>query len=325
MNLAIANTILSLQSLKQGFGPSFFKKNINYFNSLTTNNIKDNILYFLEINKKKVETKTIENAIVDTEFIIEDCKKNDIKVIGINDKEYPTSLLQLKDAPPTIFCKGNLDIIHKAITVIGTRKPNKNGEIIANRIGEYFSSNWSISNGLALGVDECCIKKENTYFNNIIGVLGGGLNYTNSKTLSKNVSKHADAVLENNGLLISEILPNSQEDTYSVIKSCRIQAGIARALILVQSSITGGSKFAIKSFAELPRTLAVINPVPQDFDSDDYNANKLLILKNILGLSEMTELKADKIKVSDIFLIKSKNDYAVLEQKLQKKEIKKCV
>jgi len=319
MNVVATNTILSLISLKQGFGPSFFKKNLFSFKNLRTEDVKENILFFLDINRKKVENNLIDSAIEHTETMIDDCSKLGIKILGINDENYPKLLLELKDAPPTIFYRGDIELINNVISIIGTRKPNKTGELIAERVGSYFSAKgFAICNGLAEGIDEFAIRNhKDEYFNNVIGVLGGGLNFQNNKTLLKNVAKHAEKVLENNGLLISEVLPNYKEDTYSVIKSCRIQAGLAKCLILIQSSVQGGSKFAIKSFAELERTLAVINPLKQDYDTESYNSNKLLIEKNIAGLSDMTELKPEKIKLREVVVLRSKDDYVKIEEKIQ--------
>jgi DNA processing protein len=107
--------------------------------------------------------------------------------------------------------------------------------------------------------------------------------------------------------------PDKKEDTFSVVKSCRIQAGLSYGLILVQSSLEGGSRFTTKSFCETQRPVAVINPIQTDFDMPTYNANKEIILNGKKGLSKFTELKEDKIQTFKIFVIKSKDDYTEFE------------
>jgi len=316
MNTSYAATALALSSLK-GIGPAFLKKNAYLFESLSFNATKDNILLFLEAYKKPFPMVEIDNAIRQSEKIVNACEKGRIAIISIGDVGYPPLLLELKDPPSVIYCKGNLDALKRVVTVIGTREPNRNGEIIAERVSTFFSAkDWSICNGLADGIDSCAIKNTNGYFSGTIGVLGGGIDYVNHKTLLKNVQKNAEIVLENNGVLVSESLPDRKEDTFSVIKSCRIQAGLAHGLVLIQSSVDGGSKFTVKAFSELKRNLAFICPTKQDYMLDSYSANRLLAEKGMLGLAEITDVKSEKITINELFAIKSKDDYVRYEQLL---------
>jgi predicted Rossmann fold nucleotide-binding protein DprA/Smf involved in DNA uptake len=316
MNYSSANTVISLSFVK-GIGPAFFKKNLPLFERINGNAVIDNIKEFLDISKKTFQLHEIEEVIQQGEDVLSLCENNGIEVLSIGDKDYPRQLLELKDPPPAIYYKGRLSNLKDAITIIGTREPNKNGEIIAERLASYYTqNNWSICNGLAEGIDTFAVKYGNDYFSKSIGVLGGGLNYTNSKTLLKGVMNNADKILENNGIIISEMQPNKKEDTFSVIKSCRIQAGIGIGLILVQSSKTGGSKYTIKSFAELNRVLGVINPIKQDYEHESFSANRLLVEKGVMGLAELTDNKIDKIITNNVFPIKSKDDYAIYENLL---------
>jgi len=316
MNYASANTVISL-SLVKGIGPAFFKKNLSLFERINGNAVIDNVRQFLEISKKTLQLDEIEEVIQQGEDVLTDCESNGIEVLSIGDINYPSSLLELKDPPPVIYYKGRLSNLKNAITIIGTREPNKNGELIAERLSAYYNqNNWSICNGLAAGIDTFSIKSGSEYVSKSIGVLGGGLNYENSKTLLKNVAKNADKILENNGIIISEMQPNKKEDTFSVIKSCRLQAGIGQGLILVQSSISGGSKYTIKSFSELNRVLGVICPIKQDYELESYNANKLLVEKGLIGLAELTESKIEKLNVKKVFSIKSREDYLTFENLL---------
>lgn len=313
MNTSNAATILALSSLK-GIGPTFLKKNIHVFKSFSLNTTKDNILFFLDACKKSFPLTEIENAIKQSEKIIHKSNECRIHIISIGDASYPPLLLALKDPPSVIYCKGNLESLKKTVTVIGTRKPNQNGEIIAERVSTFFSAKgWSICNGLADGIDSRAIKNKSSYFSGTIGVLGGGLDFERHNTL-KNIQKNANTVLEHNGLLISESPPDKKEDNFSVIKSCRIQAGLAHGLILIQSSVGGGSKFTLKAFSELNRNLAFIWPPKQDYMLDSYSANRLLAEKGMLGLAEISEIKSEKIAITKLFSIRSKDDYLRYEQ-----------
>lgn len=320
-NLHVKTALALALSFLKGVGPVFIKKNSYLLDSIEFGTAKDSLYFFLESCKKSFPVTEIDEAVDRSEKIIDECGGKGIKVIGVGNVDYPSLLLELKDPPPVIYCKGNLDSLKKVVTIIGTRKPNKNGEVIAGRVANFFSGNaWSICNGLADGIDSCAIKNTSGYFDKTVGILGGGINYEDNLTLPKNTQKNAEIVLENNGLLISESLPDAKEDTFSVIKSCRIQAGLARGLILVQSSVDGGSRFTVKAFSGLKRSLAFIYPMKQDYMLDSYGANRLLVEKSVIGLTEIADVKRDKIAINELFAIKSRDDYVHYEKLLISEE-----
>ncbi|MGE8342531.1 MAG: DNA-processing protein DprA [Flavobacterium sp.] len=306
--------IIALSQLK-GIGPAFIKK-IVFQDIFEFKNVFQEIKNITIANNKFFEDKIIFDAIYDAENIIFKCKEENISIIELTNDKYPSLLKEIKDPPPVLYCKGNLDLLYsKTICVIGSREPNENGIKISERIGQFYSnSNWAICNGLAEGVDNFSIKANDEIHDKVIGVLAGGLNFENKKTLIKKTAENAEKTIKNGGLLISEIPPDKKEDSFTIVKSCRIQAGLSNGLIMIQSSLDGGSRFTIKSFCETYRPIAVINPVESDFNLPSYNANKEIIENNRKGLSKFIELKEDKIQTSNIFIINSKNDYIEFEK-----------
>jgi DNA processing protein len=235
----------------------------------------------------------------------------DIEVINQFEDTYPKNLLTLRDSPSILYLKGNLDLIKNiTIGIIGTRKPNSNGVKIAEKISaHYFSKDWNICNGLAEGIDKASIMNNGKFYSKVIGVVAGGLNFNQRKTLLQSTLQNADKILEAGGLIVSEESLDKKEDTFTVVKSCRIQAGLSDGLILIQSSKDGGSKFTLKSFAELGRPLAVINPLASDLNDPSYEANKLIIENRLNAIETITDLKGDKIKMKGITIFNSKLDY----------------
>lgn len=312
--------ILALSDLK-GIGPAFVKK-VTANVTFETTNIFEEIKGITVANNKQFDDDTIFQSIENAKEILFFCKEEGITVIDFLSEDYPISLRELKDPPSVIYCKGNLDLLcQKTICIIGTRDPNVNGVKIAERLGSYFNKNeWAICNGLAEGIDNFAIKSEGKIHNKVIGILAGGLNYNTKKTLLKKTAENAKNVLENNGLLISEMPPDKREDTFSVVKSCRIQAGISHGLILIQSSLDGGSKFTTKAFCETSRPIGIINPFQSDIDLSTYNANKEIIQNSKKGLSKFTDIKEDKILTSEILIIKSKDDYNEFEEIINKRQ-----
>ncbi|WP_158600285.1 DNA-processing protein DprA [Fibrisoma montanum] len=309
--------VLALSQLK-GIGPAFIKKVTGL--GVSSSNAYEELRRIITENSKLFEDEILFRATEYAEEIITKCNDDGITIISLNNQDYPATLKELRDPPPVLFCKGNLDLLYsKTVCIIGTREPNQRGIKIAERVGSFFAnSNWTICNGLAAGIDSYSVKIEQSFHRNVIGVMAGGLNYNSQRTLLKNTALNADKVIENGGLIVSEIVPDKKEDTFTVVKSCRIQAGLSNGLVLVQSSLDGGSKFTTKAFCEISRPIGVINPVGEDYHLSSYEANTAIIEGYKKGLSRFTELKEDKIITSRVFTIKTKDDYAELESLLSK-------
>ena len=298
-------------SLIKGIGAAFMKQNIDLIS-----NYKNN-LEMLSGLSNKINIIDLNENIIYAEEIIQECQINNIKLLTIVDTDYPKNLLEIKDPPSVIYLKGNYSLLSKGIAIIGTRKSTELGNKIAAKLGGYFSKNWAICNGLVDGIDKNVVLINNKIIPNVIGILSGGLNF--EKTSSKVTKELAFKVLENNGLLISEQEPNKKEDQFSGSKASRIQAGLSRGLILIQSSVSGGSKYTIKSFSEVKRPIGVI-AFEGNFEfqnSEEFSANRLLIAENKKGLLKMCDIKkAENLKTSEIIKIASLEDYSIFENKI---------
>lgn len=300
--------ILAL-SLCKGIGAAFMKQNRSLIETY-----RDNIEMLSVLTPKINQLDFDENLIYAAE-IIQQCKELNINMITFLDENYPKQLLEIKDPPAILYLKGNVSLIANAIAIIGTRHSSDLGNKIAGKLGEYFSKKYSICNGLVEGIDKHSILIVNDVLPNVIGVLSGGLNF--EQTTSKITRELSSKVLQNNGLLISEYEPNKKEDQFSGSKASRIQAGISKALILVQSKVGGGSKYTLKAFSELNRPIGVIEFLNSDeyLSSKDFGGNRLLIKHKVDGIAKMCDVKKREcIRSTLIFPIGGTNDYKLVEE-----------
>jgi DNA processing protein len=303
--------ILAL-SLIKGVGASFIKRNIPLISSYIDNP------EMLSSIGGKITFEQFNYNLETAQSIIEECDRQQIEMISILDSNYPKTLIEIKDPPPILYLKGNTKLLNRAVAIIGTRNSSELGNKIAEKVGEYFSQNWSICNGLVDGIDKYSVFSNNKVLPNVIGVLSGGLNYEH--TSSKITKQLADLVLENNGLLISENEPNKKEDQFSGSKASRIQAGLSIALILIQSKVSGGSKYTLKTFSELNRPLGIIQfSGNSQYENDElFGANRLLAEKEIIGLLEICGIKKiENIRTTEFVTISNKEDYLLLNEKIK--------
>ena len=300
--------ILILTQVK-GIGPAFLKKNRSRLMCCDdcTNFIK-------EVNEEVLtEYQVYENV---AERVLADCNSLGIKPISCLSPEYPRLLLEINDPPAVLYIKGNEALLNKVIAIIGTRHSTPLGNKIAERLGEHFSKEYSICNGLVEGIDEHSICFNGKITSKAIGIISGGLNYT--QTCSKAHAKVIDDVLNAGGLIVSEYPPQQPEDKYSGSKASRIQAALSQGLILVQSGIDGGSKYTLATFSKLPRVLGVIHfPTSEEYQSEKFEANRVIISEQKDGIARFVGLKTTKkIELSSIIPIQGKADYDIFSSKI---------
>lgn len=298
-----------------GVGDAFIKKNLSVFNLKTA----DEVIEQLSKITDKVSFETISEHLNWAENVVRRCNELNIKILPIYSLDYPKNLKELSNPPSVLYLLGNTSLLDRPIiSLIGTRKSTILGSRIANRVGAYFSQEYSICNGLVDGIDRSSIENEDSVYPNVVGILSGGLNF--KTTSSKTTLELAKKVLKQNGLLLSEVEPDQKEDQYSGSKSSRIQAGISSVLILIQSSIDGGSKYTIKSFSKLNRTIGYISFTGNyEYDSNSsFSANRMFDELGIDGVAKMCDLKkSNSLNIKKLVPIHSVTDYRAIIEELK--------
>lgn len=289
-------------SMVKGIGPAFIKKNRDRL-------LREGSCEAIVCDNKPNEMVNLDNYADASDKIVSDCIDNGIKIISIIDSEYPRQLFEIGDPPSVLFLKGNTALLTNIIAVIGTRHSTVLGNRIAEKVGSYFSNHFSICNGLVEGIDEHSIYHNGIISRNVVGIISGGLFYKD--TCSSKHIKIIDDVLNAGGLIISEFYPHQKEDKYSGSKASRIQAGLSKGLVLVQSAIDGGSKYTLEKFAKLGRPIGVIHyPSSEEYRSDVFGANRLIVEKGKDGIAQMIDVKKSSfLNVGNIIPLLSKSDY----------------
>ena len=296
----------------KGIGNAFIKKNLPIVKAST--DLPD---FLKRCNIKCEIGEDIEGYMRAAELIIQECEDKNYCVIDITSSKYPTLLIAISDAPAVLYLKGNVSLLSSVIAIIGTRHSTSLGDRIAERLGAHFSKRYAICNGLVEGIDKHAIYVGGKILPNIIGIISAGLNYND--TCSDVHAKIIDDVINAGGLIVSEFPPKQKEDQFSGSKASRIQAGLSQGLILVQSTIDGGSKYTVKAFSKLGRPLGVINfSTNEEFSSDSFSANRLIISKGDKGVAEFIGQKTvNNLKIKEVIPINSQSDYDRFEKAMR--------
>lgn len=169
-----------------------------------------------------------------------------IRIITWESADYPTSLSNIPDAPPTLFIMGNPSIWKNQhlYAIVGTRTPAPSIRDKTIRLSDSITQKGHIvMSGLAEGVDTAA--HLGTFVNpdgRTIAILGSGLCHI----YPKHNHALANAILERDGALITEVAPDSQVSAWGLVGRNRIITAMSEALIVMQTSLEGGAMHAVK-------------------------------------------------------------------------------
>lgn len=165
-------------------------------------------------------------------------EKYKITALAIDDEAYPQKLLQCYDSPVVLYYKGNANLNHsKMLAIVGTRKNTDYGKNSCEQIIEELKDqNIIIVSGLAHGIDTIAHKAALKNSLSTIGVLAHGLDRI-YPAINAPIAKQ---MVEQGGLL-TDYVSNTNPDKQNFPKRNRIVAGMADALLIVESSKKGGA------------------------------------------------------------------------------------
>jgi DNA processing protein len=169
-------------------------------------------------------------------------------MIQLDPPGFPVNLRGLKGRPGVLYALGSRELLEnsRAAAVIGSLTPTPEGIEACRRITlGLVERGFVIVSGLAAGCDSAAHRAALEAGGSTIAVLAHGLDYcypASNRGLR-------DAILEQGGLLLSEYPPGTRPRRYFFVARDRIQSGLSRGVILIQSDLTGGSMHTLK-FAE---------------------------------------------------------------------------
>lgn len=165
-------------------------------------------------------------------------EKEGAQLLFFTDKNYPSRLRQIEDAPTLIYTKGNIDFENpKTVGIVGTRKSTDYGKnCVAELVMSLVPHRPLIISGLAYGIDIQAHKQ--AVKNNLptVGVMGSGIDVIYPAPHKEVVKKMLDL-----GGIITENPFGTKPDAHNFPARNRIIAGLSDALIVVEAAEKGGA------------------------------------------------------------------------------------
>lgn len=262
----IKNDLKNLLIIQKAFGAGSATA-VKIYEALKSKNMLDYSMSDI-IKSGVLLPKAIEkiNTISDKDIfsIIKDCFDNNIKIITINDSQFPLSLRNIPAPPVVLYIKGELPDFDNlpTITIVGPRieKASEFGKKAAYSISMRLSrAGFIVISGAATGCDSFAHNGALRFGGITVGVLGCGIMYDYLP-----VNRPLRNKICENGCLISEYPPFTPTTRYSFPIRNRIMAGLSNGTIVVEASEKSGALNTARHANEQGRDVFVIPGNPTD-------------------------------------------------------------
>ena len=175
-----------------------------------------------------------------------------VRMLCLNDTDYPRRLKEAPDAPLMLFYKGNADLnARHIIDIVGTRHCTHYGEDLIHafvRDLRRLVPDTLIVSGLAYGVDIHAHREALANGLKTVAVLAHGLD-----TLYPPAHRDTANEMITHGGLITEYMTRTQPVKLNFVRLNRITAGLCDATILVESARKGGGLITTRIAKEYNR------------------------------------------------------------------------
>ncbi len=202
-------------------------------------------------------------------------EKENIQMVGFDDDNYPLEYKNLKEPPCVLFVKGDVSKLKekKKLAIIGSRDASNYAKNISKEIGKVANeNNIVVVSGLAKGCDEYA-HKGSIKNGGTIAILPSGL-----KNIYPSTNKAlANDIIDNGGCLVTEYFYEVAATKYNFVARDRLQSGLSKVVVLVESKINGGSMKTINFAMEQNVKIYCWKHHEKYFDLNKCSGNQKLL------------------------------------------------
>lgn len=213
-----------------------------------------------------VSREAMQHAQKELDFI----EKHTIQLYYYKDTNYPYRLAQCVDAPLLLYGKGNIDVNPQhTVSVVGTRMPSERGKDWCRRLVLDLAAqvpNLTIISGLAYGIDVIAHKAAIEAGIPTIIIPAHGLDRV-YPAVHRSVAVQS---LDKGGIL-TEYTTGTEPERFNFVARNRIVAGMADAVVVVESKARGGSLITAQMAQDYNRDIFTVPGRPDDLCSAGCN------------------------------------------------------
>lgn len=247
----------------ENVGPATFRDLINHFRSAGA--ALEALPELMAKNNSGRKIKIASREIAEREM--DAAQKCGARFIGMGEPEYPSILRNIDYPPPLLCLRGDTDIFKRtSLAIVGSRNASISGTKLTTRFAcELGQAGIAIVSGLARGIDTSAHR--NSLVSGTIAVFAGGID----NIFPEENYELANAILENNGLLVSEMPVGWKPRSQDFPKRNRLIAGLCEATLVIEAAKRSGSLISARLANEAGRSVFAIPGSPLDPRSEGAN------------------------------------------------------
>ena len=253
-------------------GSARLKKLLNYFGK-PENILKAPCEKLMGVSGigKEIARKVTSLKEKDIDEDIDLAKKYNLKIITVDDEEYPENLKQIYDPPIVLYVKGELTGQDKlSVAIVGSRRASFYGLSCAEKFASDLSErNFTIVSGLARGIDTSAHKGALKQGGRTIAVIGSGFRHLypqENKELAEEISRC--------GAVISEFPINAKPLSQNFPRRNRVISGLSLGVLVVEAARNSGALITADCALEQGRDVFAL---PGKIDSgNSFGTNGLI-------------------------------------------------
>jgi DNA processing protein len=210
-----------------------------------------------------------EAACVDVSVLWSRCCSGAVRVLRLDDEDYPPVLAADRAPPAVLFCRGDLEALAPCrVAIVGTRAATTNGCSIARELGaDLARAGVCVVSGLARGIDGHAHRGALAVGGAApVGVVACGLDVVYPR-------EHRDLwqKVTRAGLMLSEVPPGCSPRPHRFPARNRILAALSDAVVVVESRVRGGSLVTANEAIERGVRVLAVPGSPRSAASEGTN------------------------------------------------------
>lgn len=214
--------------------------------------------------------------------VAEDLLSHDVTAVLRETSEYPRLLDQVPNAPPVLFCSGQLSLLSApSMGICGSRRASDAGLRAATSCGSVAASQGLVSvSGYARGVDMATHVAALQAGGTTIIVLPEGINHF---TVKREIASVWDP---SRTLVVSQFSPTQTWNTGGAMARNSVIVGLSLALVVVEAGERGGTLASGQRALDLGRRVIALQ------FSDMSPGNATLVDSGAIAVSDPAELSS---------------------------------
>lgn len=309
----LARRLFELSFLR-GVGAVTLRKLVSEHRDIAGASVEDLRFMDKRLAKALLAPGAFERARSDATRQLEEADRTDSWILCGLDDDYPALLRMTQDAPLFLYVRGDLESLNqRALSVVGTREPSRHGLLVTERVTLFFAARgWTIVSGLALGCDAAAHRAALASGGRTVAVLAHGL----QTVAPKQHTELAQEIVARGGSLVTEYAFGVDVAPHQFVQRDRIQAGLCKGVMMVQSDLEGGSLHASRAALRYGRQLAVPRPTQADLEAEHPKIKANALLADGATNEKAGLLQCDEPALSRLSIFSSRDDYVQWEDRL---------